>query len=189
MALANYSLVSEVEVEAVQFYAEGISFDFTQHAADLDPNLGPLLHVQKAIVELLKANNKFSIKTTCVISQDIGAFGMMIKQRINAPGITALVSCPRFSRRAGNQWQIGFDVKVTENVTVNREKAGHITAHAAAMLAVAILDNEKVPELGFATIRVTGANQITSQEENDFVLAYNVTGTVDAMLERRKIKL
>jgi len=187
--MAEYAFQSSIEVEGPQFSAVGLSFDFSQSTEDLDPALGPLLHLQKTIVALLKANNTFSVKTTCILSEDIGAFGHMIAKRIGMPGITALVACPRFVRRAGNQWQLGFDVKVTETVPVNREKAGHITAHAAAMLAVAILDNEKVPELGYATIRVTSANRTTGQEENDFVLAYAVTGTVDVMLERKKIKL
>ena len=187
--MAAYAFQSSVEVEGLSFSAAGLSFDFTQSSEDLDPSLGPLLHLQKTIVELLKANNTFAIKSTCILSEDIGAFGHMIAKRVGSPGITALVACPRFNRRAGNQWQLGFDVKITETVQVNREKAGHMTAHAAAMLAVAILDNERVPELGFATIRITSANRTTGQEENDFVLAYMVTGTVDAMLERRKIKL
>lgn len=188
MAIATFTFPDEIKATLPAFSAEALSFNFNHDTAELDHRLGALMQVQKVIVALMRADKRLSLKTSSILSEDIGSFGYMIAQRVNRPGITCLVSCPRLARLRSDQWQIGWEIKIAETVTVNRERAGHITAHAAAMVTVAVLDGIKVQELAFATMRVTGANR-TSDEANDVVLSYTVTGTVDVMLKKTKVEI
>lgn len=185
--MPSFAFNSDVVVVGDPFRAVGLSFNFNVDPEGLDHRLGALMQVQKVIVAKLRSDDHLSVKTTSIISEDIGSFGSMIAKRVGMPGITILVSCPRMNRQRDDVWVIGWELKIAETVAVNRERAGHITSHAAAMVATALLDESKVPELGFATMRVAGVNR-TSDEANEIVSSYTVAGTVDVMLKKQKIR-